>query len=480
MKKYLVGWGLTSVSILSIVGIGSGCGNRPMVRSELHRSQTAVAGVIYSLPRQLVVFRFTREPADLAKLGAEYATKRQAALEAKAAFEARAEEVSKAEEDLKQATGDAIKKAEEALTAAKTRRDQADVLSKKAAVEAEAALSNLQQIREGQMVDKFEMDVLPPSPDPSASFSARLTHGRTRHDSLTIKTSAAGLLETSEAEADDKTASIVTETLSFFTEAAKLSLMRALSGGVRDTSATPTQLQVEPIKYQRIFDPMETDARGLDGFAIIAEDLAKRRAYFAFQFTPGTKAANLVPLPPSEGDGIFYRRPVQHLLTIYDASGVDSIWQSMLADPKNPLGTYESLVAEAARKGTYVMSLQMLLPNSGPIGMVELPTSTAVKTEHNFSFKDGMLLSHESVRPSEALGIASILPNALRAIVAIPAELIQFKIDYSTKDKESVETQKHYIDAQKAYIDAQAALIDSERSLESKQQEESPGTEAGN
>src|SRR3546814_1557053 len=70
-------------------------------------------------------------------------------------------------------------------------------------------------------------------------------------------------------------------------------------------------------------------------------------------------------------------------------------------------------------------------------------------------FEEGTLKQVDISKTSEVLEIVSLPVEILKAIVAIPAELIQLKIDTTNQEK-------NLIDAQKAHIETQLKLIEAQ------------------
>ena len=81
-------------------------------------------------------------------------------------------------------------------------------------------------------------------------------------------------------------------------------------------------------------------------------------------------------------------------------------------------------------------------------GYIAMPKGNLAKNEYDVSFTNGMLEKSKISQPSEILAAAMILPNALKQIFAIPTELIQFKVDYSSSEKELLELKKAMLEAQ--------------------------------
>ena len=70
-----------------------------------------------------------------------------------------------------------------------------------------------------------------------------------------------------------------------------------------------------------------------------------------------------------------------------------------------------------------------------------------------------MLIKSKIVQPSELLAGVMIVPNALREIFAIPTELIQLKIDTTSKSSELINAEAALLAAQ-AELDAIQATLD--------------------
>src|SRR3546814_3040445 len=79
-------------------------------------------------------------------------------------------------------------------------------------------------------------------------------------------------------------------------------------------------------------------------------------------------------------------------------------------------------------------------------------------------FEEGTLKQVDISKPSEVLEIVSLPVEILKAIVAIPAELIQLKIDTTNQEK-------NLIDAQKAHIETPLKLIEEQELLRKKEEE---------
>ena len=128
-------------------------------------------------------------------------------------------------------------------------------------------------------------------------------------------------------------------------------------------------------------------------------------------------------------------------------------------------GSYKVEVVFPSSNGRNVTRAERFMLAQGPINYISLPKSGFAKNEYDLEFKEGALTKSKTIRPSEALAIASILPNALKAIFAIPTELIQLKVDYSTKEAGLAESEVSIVKALIA-LDEQQKLLDAQLDVE--------------
>src|SRR5262249_53332753 len=103
-----------------------------------------------------------------------------------------------------------------------------------------------------------------------------------------------------------------------------------------------------------------------------------------------------------------------------------------------------------------IKSAMVELPNDGPIAYVEYPARWWATNEHSSEFKNGVLIKQVTKQPAEALGGVRALADVVRQIVDVPGELIQLKIDYSSKDAAQLAAEKAVVDAEAALAAARA------------------------
>lgn len=113
------------------------------------------------------------------------------------------------------------------------------------------------------------------------------------------------------------------------------------------------------------------------------------------------------------------------------------------------------------------------LPNTNLIVKVPVKRASFVKKEQNLTFADGMLLENKITKPSEVEGFVSIPIDIAKAIVSIPAELIQFRINNTKKENELAQEintlEKTLLEKERADLTnglkTQKAVLDAEKDL---------------
>jgi hypothetical protein len=105
--------------------------------------------------------------------------------------------------------------------------------------------------------------------------------------------------------------------------------------------------------------------------------------------------------------------------------------------------------------GVPFRSETVLMPNGAPILSLPVHRAAFVKNITNATFDQGILTEVHIEKPSELLGFVEIPLAIAKAISEIPGELLQFKIDYSTKEKQLADAQKAQLDAVQTLLNAQ-------------------------
>ncbi|MFY8019750.1 MAG: hypothetical protein ACOVP1_01080 [Bacteroidia bacterium] len=93
--------------------------------------------------------------------------------------------------------------------------------------------------------------------------------------------------------------------------------------------------------------------------------------------------------------------------------------------------------------------------------VIPIKRTAFVKRTNKLEFQDGFILSNEIVKPSSVEGFVSIPIKIAKAVVSIPAELVQFKIDNT----------KRLDDLEKAKLGYEKSMLENQKFELTKQQE---------
>jgi len=226
-----------------------------------------------------------------------------------------------------------------------------------------------------------------------------------------------GFLKSVGSIADDKSATVVAEILKIATAPTKS------APGARAT--TPKELAFT----------LDVSSPGSAGELLKKKGLCIKSDAQGIEPTGDGIVAAAVAAP-----GIYYPVERQWRVTIWDPD------PNLPEIPKSGCGTDVM--------GKLIDDRTALVPSGKALARVDIDRSKWVKHEVTVTFDKGRLTKVEIKKPSQAAAFASIPADVLKTIVGIPAELVQFKIDTSGKDKALAEALKSKLEAEQAYIKA--------------------------
>lgn len=128
----------------------------------------------------------------------------------------------------------------------------------------------------------------------------------------------------------------------------------------------------------------------------------------------------------------------------------------------HPLKTIELKFATDTKLGFFTVV------DKSKLIIVPVKRAAFVKQVNNIGIQNGLLLSNEIVRPSSMEGLISIPINILKAIVSIPGQIVQLKINNTNKQKELEEAKLNY---EKMLLATQALAKTKEQFIEKFKQE---------
>jgi hypothetical protein len=408
-----------SAIVVAIVISVSGCASKESIVSSVPASLTIGEGVVYSLPKQLVKVSYSRDLLDSTKTAEKLKSAEEGVDLAKKAMNdiaAEEREISKTIASLDPLSP------EKSAAETKLHIELAVVKAKK------LILSNkLRDLEEALKVDQFEhastsqdphafsekleITAQPITSEGRETFYAVTDHGGAFSDTLEIKTKN-GLLDGAVGQSDDKTGEVITTLTS--TLAGVVGVPRgtgfqvfAWKQPMAETIACDPKLSAS---VNQIVDPFDDDDMGVLNNAL--RDAACIRL----------DAERDVAVNSVEGqqtfNGLVYRQP----------------------------GVVDFKVSKVSGEVLHIIPLT--LAQGGHIGVISMPKGRFSKNEYDIAFSNGALTKSRIIQPSEAMGVAMIVPNAIKGVFALPTELIKLKVDYSTSEKSLAEIKKAMIDAQ--------------------------------
>ena len=106
-------------------------------------------------------------------------------------------------------------------------------------------------------------------------------------------------------------------------------------------------------------------------------------------------------------------------------------------------------------QGATIARTMAILPNDAPLVPLEINRVRFVEATANYTFDEhGVLTKTDIKKPSEALGFITIPVDVAKAIIAIPAAVLDFKITNIQKETALAQQQKALLEAQQQLIDA--------------------------
>ena len=105
------------------------------------------------------------------------------------------------------------------------------------------------------------------------------------------------------------------------------------------------------------------------------------------------------------------------------------------------------------------VSKNLLLPNGAPILSWSPRRAALVQCVNHVTLENGTLKEVYVEKPSTALATVKVPLTILQAVVALPTDLIQLKLNYSSTNESLLKSQQAEIEAMQALLEAQRNLL---------------------
>jgi len=403
-------------------------------------------GISYFLPKRLHKVKITANlmtADELSERKAKEAFEKAAEAKKKAKEECDAAEsgYKKADEIAKNAVGEEAKKEAEkqrgiALANLQVKKIALGEACQKE-IEAYEKLRKALASAEGTSQDKcnyqvtFSVEPQPLVPDHDYGFVARLKHNPLRADVLKLATTDTGLLSSGESVSTDTSGSILAKLaqaiISFGVPIpVPLPELKAQFGLVPRTEKEqrqpcPGSLEIDSIvdiSNQRDVAQLNGRLRNINMELEICGYRIDENRDGPKGNPPSRKRSNPSQGETEEYEGLFYRRELPYLARLRD------------------LNEGKKIVADAL----------VLMPNLSHITQLDFPAGLFVTTKQKVGFNNGMLVSYDTERPSELLGLMSIPADIAKGIIDAAAQFIKFRVDYSSSQLEEAKKQSELIE----------------------------------
>lgn len=291
-------------------------------------------------------------------------------------------------------------------------------------------------------------------PDRNAGYFLDYDESVWSTDILTIEITANGLLDRVHFKADDQTDQVILKIGDLAKEARKAFIA---FGDVEGEAAALGQLPGNCVSFE---------FKGVDAVTILEWTFDPQRLKSVTAVNAAIKA-NIESHSSSRERGL----PVIVVRANKLAVAVDPPPRKNSANVPNicprgicyrPVEPFDFIVLE---DDIEIRRKTVLLPAKNRVSQIDVSRATFVEKITTIDFEDGALKQVDINKPSEALAIVSLPVDILMAIVAIPAELIQLKIDTTNRDKDLVEANKNLIASQQLLLETQQKLLKKQREL---------------
>ncbi|GAB4376345.1 MAG: hypothetical protein Kow00114_40010 [Kiloniellaceae bacterium] len=359
---------------------------------------------------------------------------------------------------------------------------------------------------------KLDLILLPTQGDPRQAFVANLNHSEMRDDTITLGTTADGLLTTSNVKAADQTGDILVSLAGILGALGLPPPLPTVPTVAVDKAREVDEVPQAPtlpgcatqmrLQQRFIFDPTD-DA---DVLRINREMLECRVPYRIqvrrFEFADDHKglpykseAAYPSFQTSTAGEkiyGLVYRRPLPYTIQVeryYAPDAGSAVTQLDYAagcsfaagdpapaaaaeQPANRLPPTPQVVCPQAGSG-WTSGLEedqsklseflyaklaphfeiedgklAVLPNRGPLGIVPFEASSFVTTDYKVEFSEGMPVKWTADRPSMIAAIFRVPVAMLKAIVSVPADLIKLRVDLISDSADEAQAKVQLLCAQ--------------------------------
>jgi hypothetical protein len=420
----------------------------------LDKSGGITNGIIYSLPRQNIEIEIKNELMSKTKLLKEL-TKFNESLKKEKEELTSLETQKKSDEEFIKAIAEQSeslqKKYQDSLISTTIKIAQANkvikaTLGKITKVKADIAKLPKDDAKQYKLTATAK--ALDPYPDSDATLSAIVKEGGFTSESIEIKTTNAGLLSggtgTSKGNIDEIFIALAGVAGTFRADTGlpyqtKSANFLQSKGAFQDSNGECKQAEFDK-KF--VVNPNTDDAvKRINDFFKTNQFCLKlnldnhelfKKAYKSTEIA--TSNINKDAKKVEYFDGLVYPRQSKLNISICETDAINS---------DNPV-----LICSESLSQGQSQTLSVNIINPGQLGVVKLKQGYFADNSYEYDFANGMLTPYKSDQQNEFVSFLAMFPEMAKAIVSIPAEIIQLKFDLSDKEKAYYEAQTAIYKAQ--------------------------------
>ena len=337
-------------------------------------------------------------------------------------------QMAKVTVESKKTTLNEVEKARQAFKAANELSDKnpRNTLLKDGMELAKKKYDQLKKSHDGETcTQSAKFELLGVEPDPEHHYIANVKHGWSRDDVIELNFKD-GFLSGAETTTSDRSLDIVLEGVKSIASGFPLRsgvevsvLEKKATNGQEDKTSKET---CNAFVRSVVIDPTEGVTKAIKNVI------------------DGTKLLVKIDVPnvvrghvDKKVNGLVYRRRLPYVVTICEKKG-----------------------SNGDDCGTNMQQALYRLPDSKSDGYIPIKSGHFVTTKHSLKFEQGAPTLLKIDQQSELRALATFPLTLAKAILSVPAELIQFKIDYTSKEAELITEQKALIAAQQELLKAQS------------------------
>jgi hypothetical protein len=313
---------------------------------------------------------------------------------------------------------------------------------------------NVAQAGLNQGIETFTLTQQAIAPDPAARYVANINHSVLRDDTMKIDVSNGLLTSATTTSVDQSLNALVSLAQTAISAATFISAGVPLIPPTGPAGAPPPPGAPPPVfpmectyQYATMFDPLDTaDVARVNGdllayhATIRVNPVSYSDGKKAFPIARSADAAT-VSSETKGTSGFVYRTPTTVIVTVEPVSGIgaaaDPLWISnddmwKKGGPLVPAAGGPPIQCPLQAKPPAVSQLAVV-PDSRTQFVIHADAGAFTSTTDGYLFTSGMLTEYSTSKPSEVTAPVQALSTLAQNITAIPASILQLRINYATQ-----------------------------------------------